>query len=314
MFGILLRVVTQVLRILLVLFAVASTSCCSCYRVYVSPVALNATVCFRRGAEDTEPSEVEIEKIRRGIDAPQRSVEIEVVALITLYETSRENYLEDVATKTMTYALTDIPLVFFVGQRRCHLADSVKAVSPCCGFVYGTFYVVQHALVANGHKRHLAVVVVKDYYVTIEHIQHVGSIVLVHRRVFDVDILEISHSIKRGVSIESYVVGVFALYLKVPEEVCQRPVCGVVAVYHRLRRAAVGQGHSTQSVTYCYACHRTYSYERTRVVGVVIVATLHKGTLRIEVAQTHVCSYRRIYIGKNCSGMCDVLHTILLFR
>ena len=85
-FSILLRVVTQILRILLVLFAVASTSCCSCYRVYVSPVALNATVCFRRGAEDTEPSEVEVEKIRRGIYAPQRPVEIEVVALIALNE------------------------------------------------------------------------------------------------------------------------------------------------------------------------------------------------------------------------------------
>ena len=43
---------------------------------------------LRRRAEDAEPSEVEIEQIWRGVDASQGSVELKVIALVTLHETS----------------------------------------------------------------------------------------------------------------------------------------------------------------------------------------------------------------------------------
>jgi hypothetical protein len=41
---------------------------------------------FRRRTEDAETAEVEIEEVRRRVDAAQRTVEFEIITFIFLYE------------------------------------------------------------------------------------------------------------------------------------------------------------------------------------------------------------------------------------
>jgi hypothetical protein len=64
-----------------------------------------------RGAEDAEAAEVEVEQIGRGVDAPQGTVELEVVALVFLHEAARDHDLEHVAALAVLDAAADVGLV-----------------------------------------------------------------------------------------------------------------------------------------------------------------------------------------------------------
>ena len=63
-------------------------------RVNERLVAHDAVMGFRRRTEDAETAEVEIEEVRRRVDAAQRTVEFEIIALIFLYETATHHNLE----------------------------------------------------------------------------------------------------------------------------------------------------------------------------------------------------------------------------
>ena len=78
---------------------------------------ITSTVRLRRGAENAEPAEVEVEQIRRGVDAAQRTLEFEVVALVLLDEAAREYYLEHVTTQTVLDTLADVCPVLVIGLR-----------------------------------------------------------------------------------------------------------------------------------------------------------------------------------------------------
>ena len=111
MLRILFRIVAQVFCVLLVLVRITRTTSRSCDGVDVGLIRGNASprresasggfyaaVCLGRRTEDAESSEIEIEEIRRRIDAAQGTIELKVIALVLLHETTREHYLEHIAT------------------------------------------------------------------------------------------------------------------------------------------------------------------------------------------------------------------------
>ena len=86
MFGVFLGVVAQIFRIFTVLLLVARPWCRTRYGVDERLALFDGAMRLRRGPEDTESAEIEIEEIRRGINASQRAVEFEVIALVSLHE------------------------------------------------------------------------------------------------------------------------------------------------------------------------------------------------------------------------------------
>ena len=88
MLGILLRVVSEELRPFAVGLGISRAPGSAGDGIDESPPILDAAMRLRTGTEDAEASHVEIEEVGRGVDAPQSTVEFEVVALVTLHETS----------------------------------------------------------------------------------------------------------------------------------------------------------------------------------------------------------------------------------
>ena len=175
--GVLLRVVAQEFGTLAVSLGVARALRCAGNRVDVSVEGssvravghtFDAAVRLRRGAEDAETAEVEVEEVGRGIDAAQGAVEFEVITLVVLDETAREYNLEDVATQAVLDAPADIRLVLLVGQRARHVAYGMEVVSLDAGAVHGMENVVCGvgvvSVVGEGDNLQLVVVMVKDYH------------------------------------------------------------------------------------------------------------------------------------------------------
>ena len=90
-------------------------------------------------AEDTETSEIEIEQIRRGVDAAKSPVHLEVVSLERLLEATAQYDLEDITPEAVLAALADHRLVFLAGDRgglgtRCLevIGGEVTVLYQCC--------------------------------------------------------------------------------------------------------------------------------------------------------------------------------------
>ena len=248
---------------------------------------VNLAVCLRRRTEDTEATEIEIEEIRRRIDAAQGAVKFEIVALVTLDETAGENNLEYVTTKAVGYATAYVLTVLIVCQRTCRLACRTEGV---CGIVTVVDSSQDSADIAltvvadHLQEHHLVAEIVEDDEVAIHDVQEVGGVVLGVTALTDIDALGISHGVERGVAIDTAVFGVFALNLEALEESIDGllQVCGI-----RNRTAlgsAVGEDGCLHATVYCYAGNRVKTYERTAVLIAMVVAALHQGTLRKEVA------------------------------
>ena len=86
MLGVLLQVVAQELCPPAVGLCIARALRRSGNGVDVGFAPLNAAVRLRTLPEDAETTEVEIEEVGTRVDAPQRSVQLEVVALVALHE------------------------------------------------------------------------------------------------------------------------------------------------------------------------------------------------------------------------------------
>ena len=133
MLGILLWIIAQVFCSSTVCLSVArpfrrtSNRINKCTESGVLPC--NSAVCLWRRAEDAEASEVEIEEVGRGIDAAQGTIEFEVITLVLLDESTREDYLEHVTPQTMLDATTDVCPVLIVCQRTSDVPHGMEVVS-----------------------------------------------------------------------------------------------------------------------------------------------------------------------------------------
>ena len=126
--GILLRVVAQEFGSLAVLLHISCASGGSGNRVDERLVAHDAVMGFRRRTEDAETAEVEIEEVRRRVDAAQRTVEFEIIALIFLYEAATHHNLEYISAQAVLYASAYVCLVLLIGERRGGFAHRVEII------------------------------------------------------------------------------------------------------------------------------------------------------------------------------------------
>ena len=126
--SILLRVVAQEFGSLAVLLHISRASGGSGNRVDERLVANDAVMGFRRRTEDAESAEVEIEEIRRRVDAAQRTVEFEIIALIFLYEAAAHHNLEYISAQAVLNAAAYVCLVLLIGERRGSFAHRVEIV------------------------------------------------------------------------------------------------------------------------------------------------------------------------------------------
>ena len=126
--GILLRVVAQEFGSLAVLLHISCASGGSGNRVNERLVAHDAVMGFRRRTEDAETAEVEIEEVRRRVDAAQRTVEFEIITFIFLYEAATHHNLEYISAQAVLYASAYVCLVLLIGERRGGFAHRVEII------------------------------------------------------------------------------------------------------------------------------------------------------------------------------------------
>ena len=97
MFGILFRVCKQCFGTLFIQGYISGTESCSGDRVDTGMTVRHFAMRFRRGTEDTEAAEVEIEQVRRRVDTSQCTIYFEIIPFERLFETTAEYDLEDIA-------------------------------------------------------------------------------------------------------------------------------------------------------------------------------------------------------------------------
>ena len=149
--GILLGVVAQVLRSLAVGLGIARALGGAGDGVNISLAPLNPAMRLGTASEYPDPAEVEIEQVGTRVDAPQRPIEFEVIALIFLDEAARKHNLEHIATQTVLDALADVCLMFLVSQRTGRLANRMEVVSLYVGLVHGAHHIVELCFAVERH-------------------------------------------------------------------------------------------------------------------------------------------------------------------
>ncbi len=177
---------------------------------------------FGRGTEDAETAEVEIEEVRRRVDASQCPVEGEIIAFIALDETAGKHNLKHVASLAVGNALADIGLVLLVGQRTGGVARRPKGVGGVVAIQYRLLHFVNVARLVVAlqlHQHHLALEVVEHNQVLVENVENLRRIVLRVAAVFHRDLFEIADGIERGVAVHSSVAGIFSFHLKLSQEI-----------------------------------------------------------------------------------------------
>ena len=170
MFGILLRVIAQELGSTAVDIGITRATCSACNRVDVSLTVLYTAMSFGRRAEYAEPSEVEVEQVRTGIDAAQCAVELEVVALKMLYEAARYDHLKHVATQTMLYSASYVGTMLVVGEWRSTLAYGTKSVVLAHSRIERQLHSIKSVVATECDERHATVEMVDHDNVPIHYI------------------------------------------------------------------------------------------------------------------------------------------------
>ena len=171
--GILLGIVAQILGILLVCLGIARTLGGSRNGIDVGPTAFNTTMGFRTGSEDAEAAKVEIEQVRTWIDAAQCPVEFEVIALIALFESSGEDYLEHIASQTVSNTFAYVLTMFIIGKGApvfSHGVEVVCLVGTSVNVALQDIQVVFFTLREHFNKCKLIAEVVKDDDILIKNV------------------------------------------------------------------------------------------------------------------------------------------------
>ena len=153
--------------------------------------------------------------------------------------------------------------------------------------------------------------VVKDDDVPIEDIIHVWGIVLLLGLILHGDILEVAHGIERSIAIQSAVRRMFPFHLETIQEVVNDMMRTIVFIQLTTDHATIGEGADALAMTHGHRGHRVHPDERTTVVGIVVIGTLHQSALRIEVAQPHIHTHRRIEVAQDGSAFGCIMKTYI---
>ena len=124
MLRVLFRIGKQCFRQFAVFYRISGTAGCSGNRVDVGTSVFNFTVSLRRRTENAVSSEIEIEKIRRRVDAAKSTINFEIISGIRLDESSGKDNLKNITTHTMGNTLANVRFMFLIGDRAadrtCH--------------------------------------------------------------------------------------------------------------------------------------------------------------------------------------------------
>ena len=219
----------------------------------------------------------------------------------------------------MTDTLADILLMLLVRQGRSGIAYRVEIIGIDVRAVHGAQQVVEDmtrrgACLTEGDERYLTVMMVKDDDIPIEDITHVRGIVLLHGLILHGNILEVAHGIERRIAIESAERSILAFHLEVIEEVVDDMMRTIVVIELTAHHTTIWEGADALTMTDGHGGDGVDTDERTTVVGIVVIGALHQGTLRIEVAQPHIYTYRRIEVTENRSAFGDIMETYILIH
>ena len=220
--GVLLRVGQQGFGQFPVGLFISAAARSSRYRVDVGVVSFNAAVCLGRGAEYAERTEVEIKQIWRRIDAPQRAVQVEVVACVTLFETARHYDLENIAAPAMFYALPYVLAVLLVGKRACCPAHGVKVVCPEVIVVYPVCYAFDVGMLVvtvEGYEFHFVAESLEHNYIPVKDVQKVGRVVAAGRAVLYFNVVGVPYHVERCKPVQPAAFCILALYAEVRYEI-----------------------------------------------------------------------------------------------
>ena len=147
--------------------------------------------------------------------------------------------------------------------------------------------------------------------IPIEDIIHIGGIVLLLGLILHGDILEVSHRIERSIAIQSAVRRMLPFHLEAIQEVVNDMMRTIVFIQLTTDHATIGEGADTLTMTHGHGGHRVHPDERTTVVGIVVIGTLHQSALRIEVAQPHIHTHRRIEVAQDGSAFGCIMKTYI---
>ena len=256
---------------------------------------------FGRRAEDAESAEVEIEEVRRGVDAPQGTVEFEVIALEPLDEPAREDDLEHVSPQASGDSFADVRLVLLVGQGAGGLAYGVETVRGIVAVVDGAFYfgnVARLFSASHFHQYHFALEIVENDDVLIQDVKDIGRIVLRLGAVFHFDRFEIAHGIERCVSVKPAISGILSRYVETRKEPVHHLLYAACIGYLDFLARMVGIEQGSYPVAHADAGYRVQPDERAVVLRPVIVGTFHQGALRKQVAHLQVSAYRGMEVAQ----------------
>lgn len=136
MFCVFLRVVEQSLCKRIVSGFVAASPRCAGYGVYICCLSFHSVMGLGRRSEDSECSEIKVEQIRRGINASQCAIKIEIVAFVMLFEAAGNDNLENVSAQTVLYSFANVGAMLVIGQRTCGLSHGTERIYPHLVAVY----------------------------------------------------------------------------------------------------------------------------------------------------------------------------------
>ena len=280
----------------------------------------NLAMRFGRGTENPETAEIKIEQVRRRIDASQRPVEGEIIALIALDETSGKHNLKHVASLAVGNALADIGLVLLVGQRTGGVARRLKCVGGVVAVQYRLFHFINVARLVVAlqlHQHHLALEVVEHNQVLVENVENLRRIVLRVAAVFHRNLFEIADGIERGVAVHSSVAGIFSFHLKLSQEILESIFHLELGSERTFFTAFVRKDRSHDSVVYGETGNGVQSDKRAVVFHSVIIGTFQQNALRKQVAHFQVRAHRRMQVAGQrfvVGGISKFLHGFFSFK
>ena len=169
---------------------------------------------------------------------------------------------------------------------------------------------------AQRNQLHRIIEVIEHDDVLIHDIIDIRRIILLHGGILHRDILEISHGVEGGEAIESAEILALAFYVEALDEIVDGLGDGELALFalalaesrqRFLLYAAIRIGLDDLAMTHGDACQRMHTDEGARILGAMIVGTLHQSRLGINISQSHIDSHRRIEVSKNLAGYCLII-------
>ena len=168
----------------------------------------------------------------------------------------------------MAYATTDILLMRFIRQGGRHLTDRVEIIRLDISLLNELLQPL-HTTVGStplpffrqSHQCHRIIEVIEKDCLPIKDVIHIRGIILFLMLIFHRDILEITHSIKGGISIQPTVGNIITDNLEMFQETIDDFIHTVVVIHHGALHIAVRISTDTLPMRDRHGCYRIHTDE-----------------------------------------------------